>query len=50
MADWQKEIELRLVKSRLYSTLKSKAEEKSQAIASQQLSLIYAHRSKSFGK
>ncbi len=41
MADWQREIELRLVKSRLYSTLKSKAEEKSQAIASQQLSLIY---------
>ena len=43
MTDWQKEIELRLIKSKLYSTLKLKAEEKGQAVASQQLNLIFEY-------
>lgn len=41
MKDWQQEVELRLVKSKIYSTLEEKLLKEGKAIASQQLKLIF---------
>ena len=41
MTDWKPEIELRLGKSKIYSTLEKKLDIKGDAVKSQQLNLIF---------
>lgn len=41
MTDWKKEIEIRLDKSSIYTTLKEKANKEGTAVASQQLGLVF---------